>query len=104
MPKEHRRNHGGGFLYVIRNPAWPGYCKLGRSTNVSARLRTYQTAAPLRDYVLHHSRYFPDVCRAERTMKQRYTGVHANGEWYHIHPDDAADLVDALYDDHRGHA
>lgn len=93
-PTEHRRNHGGGFLYVIINPAWPGYCKIGRTTNVLSRHRTYQTASPLRDYQLHYARWFPDVVEAERILKRLYPGHREHGEWHLIHAEDAANLID----------
>ncbi|WP_417623157.1 GIY-YIG nuclease family protein [Parasphingorhabdus sp.] len=94
--KQRRRNHGGGHLYVITNPAWPGFCKVGRTTGLISRYRTYQTASPHRDFHLHYHRYFPDVCKAERTFRTLYSGQRRNGEWFFIHPDDAANLVDLV--------
>lgn len=93
-PTEKRRNHGGGFLYVITNPAWPGYSKIGRTTNAVSRHRTYQTASPHRDYTLHYARWFADVCRAERTLKDLFPGHREIGEWHLLHPEDAANLID----------
>jgi hypothetical protein len=93
---ETRRNHGGGYLYVITNPAWPGHVKIGRTTNVTSRHRTYQTASPFRDYLLYYARWFPDVCSAERTLRQIYPGHRINGEWHLLHPEDAANLIDRL--------
>jgi hypothetical protein len=93
---EQRRNHGGGYLYVITNPAWPGFVKIGRSTNVTSRHRTYQTASPHRDYQLYYARWFPDVCGAERSLARIYPGHKANGEWHLLHPEDASNLIDRL--------
>lgn len=70
--------------------------KIGRTTNVLSRFRTYQTASPHRDYQLHYQRYFPDVCKAERTLRKLYSGLRVNGEWFQVHPDDAANLVDLV--------
>lgn len=94
--KGERRNHGGGYLYVITNPAWPGFVKIGRSTNATSRFRTYQTASPHRDYRLFYVRWFPDVCRAERTFRHLFNGHAVNGEWHLMHPEDAAHLIDAV--------
>lgn len=91
---ESRRNQGGGFLYVITNPAWPGYSKIGRTTNAVSRHRTYQTASPHRDFDLFYRRWFPDVCLAEATLKSLYPGHRELGEWHLIHPEDAASLLD----------
>lgn len=93
---EHRRNHGGGYLYVINNRAWPGYVKIGRTTNTASRHRTYQTASPHRDYDLYYARWFPDVCRAERTLKKLYSGHRVIGEWHLLHPEDASSLIDIV--------
>jgi len=92
--KETRRNKGGGYLYVITNPAWPPFVKIGRTTNINSRLRTYQTGDPNRGYFLHYYRYFLDVCKAERTLSTLYQGVERQGEWYQIHAEDAANLID----------
>lgn len=94
--KGQRRNHGGGYLYCITNPAWSGYVKIGRTINIASRHRTYQTASPHRDYELFYARWFPDVCRAERTLRHLYPGHVVNGEWHLIHPEDAANLIDRV--------
>ncbi|WP_187971130.1 GIY-YIG nuclease family protein [Aquibium microcysteis] len=99
--KEFRRNKGAGYVYVITNRAWPGYCKVGRSSSVAARLRTYQTSSPHRDFVLHYHRWFPDACLAERRFRAASPGHRAHGEWFRIHPDDAANLLDRLANDLR---
>ncbi|RUT86786.1 GIY-YIG nuclease family protein [Mesorhizobium sp. M7A.T.Ca.US.000.02.1.1] len=96
---ETRRNKGAGYVYVITNPAWPGYCKVGRTTGLAERLRTYQTASPLRDFRLHYHRWFADACLAERTLRRTFSAASggAKGEWYRIHPDDAASLIDKTH-------
>ena len=38
-----------GEVYLITNPAWPGWIKCGKSGSVSGRLSSYQTGSPLRD-------------------------------------------------------
>jgi hypothetical protein len=93
---EKRKTTGEGCLYVITNPAWPGYCKIGRSTGVTERLRTYQTASPKRDFQLRYTRSFGDILAAERALKKLLPGFRARGEWLLIHPDDAATLIDGL--------
>lgn len=91
---EQRRNRGGGYLYVITNPAWPGWCKIGRTTNIRSRLRTYQTGSPLRDYHLHYHRWVRDVVAAEEVLKNTFKGTEKTHEWHRLHPDDAANLLD----------
>jgi len=91
---ETRRNKGGGYLYVVTNPVWPSYCKIGRTHNLQSRLRAYQTGDPNRDYVLYYTRYFPDACTAERVLSGLYNGSKTRHEWYQIHAEDAANLID----------
>ena len=39
-----------GFVYIITNPAYPGYVKIGKALDVLSRLNSYHTYSPKRDY------------------------------------------------------
>lgn len=39
-----------GFVYLIVNPRFPGWVKVGQTKNVEARLRQYNTGDPWRAY------------------------------------------------------
>lgn len=95
---EKRKTTGVGWIYVITNPAWPAYCKIGRTTNLPGRHRTFQTASPHRDFELRFSRRFADVCLAERALKKSLPGFRAKGEWHLLHADDATILINNLGD------
>jgi len=41
-----------GYLYLVTNPAYPGWYKIGSAKDAETRLGQYQTASPHRDYVL----------------------------------------------------
>ena len=47
-----KRDLQQGFIYIITNPAWPNWCKIGLTINLQKRLNGYNTHAPLRDYVI----------------------------------------------------
>lgn len=94
MKKEKRRSRGPGWLYAIGNAVWPGYTKLGRTFDLSERLRAYQIASPRRDYHLLHSAHFEDVLLAERRLKLKTTGFPGKGEWCLLHPDDAVRIIE----------
>jgi len=96
MSKEIRKTTGEGHIYVITNPAWPGYCKVGRSLGVTERLRTYQTASPHRDYTLEFTRRFADVHAAERRIRAVLPAFKAKGEWHHISVIAAISLLHSL--------
>ena len=44
------RDHG--FVYIINNPAWPEWVKIGCSKNIFSRLYNFQTSSPFRDYIM----------------------------------------------------
>jgi len=39
-----------GYVYVITNPAWPDWVKIGMAIDAEDRLNGYQTSSPMRDY------------------------------------------------------
>ncbi len=41
-----------GQVYILCNPAFPAWCKVGMAIDAEDRLRQYQTASPYRDYEL----------------------------------------------------
>ncbi len=51
-----------GSIYLISNPAWAGWFKVGRALSVTDRLRIFQTSSPHRDYKVE---YFVDVADAK---------------------------------------
>lgn len=75
------RSDTGGFVYLVVNPAWPGWVKVGRTNNPDKRLGQYQTATPRRDFEFAAVVWFPDHYKAEREMLAR---LHTDGEWAQI--------------------
>ena len=41
-----------GQVYILRNPAFPSWCKIGMAVDAQDRLKHYQTSSPYRDYEL----------------------------------------------------
>lgn len=83
-----------GYVYLITNPAWPGYCKLGAAKSLSGRLADYLTASPHRDYKLQFALPFTDRFEAEGRVKRRMRGFRVKGtEWFHVHHDDARAII-----------
>lgn len=85
-----------GFVYVITNPAWPAHCKVGRAFDPLARLASFQTGAPERDYVLRYAVYFEDVLKAERLIHDTLADYRASGEWFRILPSTAEYVLDQI--------
>jgi len=71
-----------GYVYVITNPAWDGYYKIGLTINLSKRLSTYQTASPLRDYSFLTTKSVDDMHIAERKVLEELKKFYdVKGEW-----------------------
>lgn len=75
-----------GFLYVITNPAFPGWVKIGTTWNLEERLHVYQTGDPFRQYKLEYSLHHPQFRMAEKKIKDAMKpfALEIKGEWYRI--------------------
>ncbi len=83
-----------GYVYVITNPAWPDWVKIGMAIDAEDRLNGYQTSSPMRDYELVHAIPTPDRARAERVAhKAAAMCGERKGEWFKI---DTAEAVTIL--------
>ena len=71
-----------GFLYIVRNPAWPDYVKIGRSNESKVRLSQMQTFSPFRDFEILH--YIPclDMRQGERLVHKALNSYRSKGEWF----------------------
>lgn len=92
------------ICYVITNTAFPGWVKIGFTSKVSmkSRLPTYQTGAPLRDYVVSYQKHFEDAKLAETEIHKRLKimgATHNNHEWFKITVGVARMILDAVSDD-----
>ncbi len=83
-----------GYVYAIRNKAWPEWVKIGKAIDAQDRLNGYQTSSPMRDYELIHAVYFDDRNQAERdahTAAERKG--ERQGEWFKITEEQALDVL-----------
>jgi len=87
-----------GQVYVIRNPAFPSWCKVGMAVDAEDRLKQYQTSSPYRDYVLVAAWDVEDRREAEKQahalLEQHY---ERRGEWFVAFSDMAAERLEALF-------
>ena len=87
-----------GQVYVIRNPAFPSWCKVGMAIDAEDRLKQYQTSSPYRDYVLVAAWDVEDRREAEKQahtlLEQHYD---RRGEWFVAFSDMAAERLEALF-------
>jgi len=77
--KAKSRGKKNGYIYIISNPAWKGYYKIGRTVDIHSRMGSYQTSSPHRDYYLEHmSGLFDDLATVENTIYKRFSFIY---EW-----------------------
>ena len=87
-----------GCVYVIKNPAWPEWVKVGKAVDAADRLNSYQTSDPFRSYILHHHIKVPDRHIVELRVHQELELV-ADGrqnEWFKINADSAIAVLNKL--------
>lgn len=93
------------ICYVITNPAWPEYVKIGftSKSEMKTRLSTYQTGSPFRDYEVYHEVQFDDAKTAEKEVHKRLKQMNAtrsaNTEWFKMPKKIAANMIDSVLDD-----
>jgi hypothetical protein len=90
-----------GHVYIVSNPAWEGWYKIGKAIDAQDRCKGYQTSSPLRDYVLEYSNTFDDRNKAERMThdKARKLSVDNNGEWFKMPLDKIIKIIDGIKDE-----
>ena len=75
-----------GYVYVISNPAWKGWYKVGMPVDSQDRCGSYQTSSPHRDYRLEYSKYFLNRKVAEEIAHDVISEISLdrNGEWFKV--------------------
>jgi len=76
-----------GYVYVVSNPAWKGWYKIGMAVDSQDRCSGYQTGSPYRDYRLEYSKYFLNRRVAEEIAHEVIgeISLDRNGEWFKVH-------------------
>ena len=88
-----------GQVYILRNPAFPSWCKVGMAVDAQDRLKQYQTSSPYRDY---------ELVKAYNTENRREAEAQAHallekkyerrGEWFVCDASLAVDKLDKLFE------
>lgn len=73
-----------GYIYLIEEKS-EGHIKIGRSKNLSNRLKTFNVKLPFKiDYI--YSFKTPDCIYAERELHKHFGANRVNGEWFKLSP------------------
>jgi len=70
-----------GMVYLIANPCWPAYLKIGMTIDTEARLASYQTYDPFQRFYIKHWEFCLDRRAAEKELLERCDVHLAQGEW-----------------------
>jgi|TARA_B110000285_G_C15060306_1_gene581996 hypothetical protein len=73
-----------GYVYVISNPAWKGWYKVGMAVDAWDRCASFQTSSPFRDYKLEYCKHFKDRRSAETETHNLLLSLEIprKGEWF----------------------
>ena len=75
-----------GYVYVITNPAWPEWVKIGMAVDANDRCNGYQTSSPFRDYKIEHVVVTNNRRAAEAEAHKAATKMakETRGEWFKL--------------------
>ena len=75
-----------GYVYIISNPAWPDWIKIGMAVDAEDRLNGYQTSSPMRDYKLEFTVKVNDRRKSETLAHKicKKMGIDNKGEWFNM--------------------
>ena len=80
---ENYKTNPKGQVYVIINPAWKGWVKVGMAVDAHDRLKNYQTSSPFRDYKLLHVFDTDDRRKLEADIHLRLAqDFEQKNEWF----------------------
>jgi len=84
-----------GEVYLIMNPAWPEWVKVGKAAIATDRLSNYQTSSPFRDYIIIKSVKTEDRHATETDLLNKFEAesVERRGEWFKISKEKAIELL-----------
>lgn len=89
-----------GSVYIMENPAWKGWVKVGMAVDPTDRLKNYQTSSPFRDYTLLYTYDVDDRRAAESAAHVRLAKECDNiNEWFRLPAAIANEMIlEVIYD------
>ena len=91
-----------GQVYVITNPNFPEWVKVGMAVDAEDRLSTYQTSSPFRDYSLAASWDVADRRSAESEAHAALQKLYERqSEWFNCTPEQAKGVVEEIIESYK---
>ena len=78
------------WIYIITNPAWPDFCKIGVTLDIRSRLRTYRVSSPFGDFECVYAEYFHEHDQYINDMYLKFGESRGHGEWFKVSVADAS--------------
>ena len=92
-----------GFVYLMVNPSFPNWVKIGKTQNHFERLSSYQTGDPHRAYDMKIKKEVKNRHEAEKMFHMHFENIAGNRshEWFKLDLDIAIIEFDKLYQLHH---
>jgi hypothetical protein len=91
-----------GQVYIITNPNFAGWVKVGMAIDSEDRLNGYQTSSPFRDYFLHSFWAVSDRRQAEATAHAELEKTYERkGEWFKCTPEQAKEVISGIAEEYK---
>jgi len=91
-----------GQVYIITNPSFSEWVKVGMAVDSEDRLNGYQTSSPFRDYSLFTCWSVADRRVAESEAHKQLDSIfERKGEWFRCTPEEARDAIAGLMEKHN---
>jgi len=91
-----------GQVYIITNPNFPEWVKVGMAVDSEDRLNGYQTSSPFRDYELFTCWSVTDRRSAESEAHSLLDKTYERrGEWFNCTPEQAQAALADLMEQHK---
>ena len=94
-PETSRPDSGGGIVYVLENPAMPGYIKLGKTENLRQRMQTlFDTSVPV-PFTCYYAARVADPDKVEKSLFEAFGDkrAHPRREFFTVDPHRAAAVI-----------
>jgi hypothetical protein len=87
-----------GHVYIISNPAWPEWIKVGMAIDAADRCSNYQTSSPFRDYVVEYSFASTNRREDESVAHQKLAAISQDrrGEWFKLPVSEAIGCISGI--------
>ncbi len=97
IPEGHWGEYEHKYVYIISNPAWGDWYKVGIATNIHKRLGTYQTGSPFRDYKVEYAIHTPFYDSIEKHVHHAADKhMECKHEWVKVPLEEIIDVLDDM--------